>query len=331
MPKQVNPEALNQTNEEGRHPRPSLPSRRRQDKTAGNVLFVVTLLPVALVALITIGLAIRFWPILKVYSFWDLISGAVWKPEEGYFGFWPFISGTFWVTIVGAGLAVPPCILTALYLSEYARGSTRAIMKPLLDLLAAIPSVVYGVWGVIAIVPLVEKNIAPFFETYFGFIPFLVSKNPTGYGIFAGGVVLAVMIAPFIIAVTYEVLTTVPLGLRQASLAVGATRWQTIRSIVLPMTLPGIIAGVVLGATRALGETMAVLMVVGNVPQVPHSIFDAAYPLPALIANNYGDMMSIPLYDAALLGAAFILLVIILIFNIASTLVLQKMLGKRWV
>ena len=331
MAKQAIPVPTQINDEEGHGFRPSSSPRLRQDQTAGRVLFSITLLPVILVALITVGLGIRFWPILKVYSFWELVSGIVWNPEESQFGFWPFISGTFWVTIVGSGLAIPPCILTALYLSEYARASTRTIMKPLLDLLAAIPSVVYGVWGVIAIVPLVEKYIAPFFSKYLGFIPIFVSKNPTGYSILAGSIVLAVMIAPFIIAVTYEVLTTVSQGLRQASLAVGATQWQTIRSIVIPQTTPGIIAGVVLGATRALGETMAVLMVVGNVPQVPHSIFDAAYPLPALIANNYGEMMSIPLYDAALLGAAFILLVIILIFNIASTLVLQRMLGKRWV
>jgi phosphate transport system permease protein len=189
--------------------------------------------------------------------------------------------------------------------------------------------VVYGVWGVIAIVPLVESTLKPFFAKYLGFIPFFVSRNPTGYGILSGGIVLAVMIAPFIIAVTYEVLVTVSQGLREASLAIGATQWQTIRAIVIPQTLPGIIASVVLGATRALGETMAVLMVVGNVPQVPKSIFDTAYPLPALIANNYGEMMSIPLYDAALLGAAFMLLVVILIFNISSTLVLQRMLVRR--
>jgi phosphate transport system permease protein len=315
---------------EGRPARPSLPSRRRQDRAAGRLFFALTLLPILLVSAVTIGLALRFWPILQTYSFWELVSGDTWKPAQGLFGFWPFISGTIWVTVVGVGLAVPPCLLTALYLSEYARAATRAVMKPLLDLLAAIPSVVYGVWGVLAIVPLVEDTLKPFFGTYLGFIPLFATKNPTGYSILAGGIVLAVMIAPFIIAVTYEVLATVPQGLRQASLAVGATRWQAVRTIVIKQTLPGIIAGVVLGATRALGETMAVLMVVGNVPQVPHSIFDTAYPLPALIANNYGEMMSIPLYDAALLGAAFILLVIILIFNIASTLVLRRMLGKRW-
>lgn len=318
-------------NEEGRVNRPSLAIRQRQDRTAGRTFFVLTLVPVILVVLVTVALAIRFLPILREYSLWDLMTGTVWKPGQGKFGFWPFIAGTFWVTIVGVGLAVPPCLLTALYLSEYARASTRAVMKPLLDLLAAIPSVVYGVWGVVAIVPLVGDTIAPAFEKTMGFIPFFTSKNPTGYSILTGGIVLAVMIAPFIIAVTYEVLATVPHGLRQASLAVGATRWQTVRAIVLRQTLPGIIAGVVLGATRALGETMAVLMVVGNVPNVPKSIFDTAYPLPALIANNYGEMMSIPLYDAALLGAAFILLIIILIFNISSTLVLQRMLGKRWV
>jgi len=331
MSEQVIPVSPNANNEEGRYTRPSLASRRRQDRAAGRAFFILTVVPVVLVVLITIALALRFMPILKEYSLWELISGTVWKPGKGQFGFWPFIAGTFWVTIVGVILAVPPCILTALYLSEYARASTRTIMKPLLDLLAAIPSVVYGVWGVVAIVPFVGDTLAPACEKYLGFIPFFTSKNPTGYSILAGGIVLAVMIAPFIIAVTYEVLATVSQGLREASLAVGATRWQTIRSIVFRQTLPGIIAGVVLGATRALGETMAVMMVVGNVPQVPKSIFDTAYPLPALIANNYGEMMSIPLYDAALLGAAFILLVIILVFNISSTLVLQRMLGKRWV
>ena len=327
MSKQEIPVSLNK--KEGRDVRPSLASRRRQDQATGRTFFVITVLPIVLVVVITIALAMRFWPILKEYSLWELVSGAVWKPGQGKFGFWPFISGTFWVTIVGVVLAVPPCILTSLYLSEYAHNSTRAVMKPLLDLLAAIPSVVYGVWGVIAIVPLVESTLKPFFAKYLGFIPFFVSKNPTGYGILSGGIVLAVMIAPFIIAVTYEVLVTVSQGLREASLAIGATQWQTIRAIVIPQTLPGIIASVVLGATRALGETMAVLMVVGNVPQVPKSIFDTAYPLPALIANNYGEMMSIPLYDAALLGAAFMLLVVILIFNISSTLVLQRMLGRR--
>jgi phosphate transport system permease protein len=221
--------------------------------------------------------------------------------------------------------------LTAIYLSEYSSRTLRTLMKPLLDLLAAIPSVVYGVWGTLAIVPLIQNKLIPFINQHFESLPFISSQNPTGFGILAGGIVLAIMVTPFIVAVLYEILDNVPKGLKEASLAVGTTRLQTIRWAVLPRVLPGLVAGIVLGASRALGETMAVLMVVGNVVQVPRSILDAAYPLPALIANNYGEMMSIPLYDSALMTAALILLVIILIFNIASALVLRRVLGRRWV
>ena len=309
-------------------PRSVLLVRQNQDHTASRALFTLTLFPPALVLVILVALAVRAWPILQAVSLWELITGAVWKPLQGFFGFWPFISGTVWVTVTASVLAIPPCLLTAIYLSEYAHQSTRAVVKPLLDLLAAIPSVVYGVWGMVAIVPWVEHSLIPFFKHWLSFLPYSVSENPTGFGILAGGIVLAVMIAPFIIAVTYEVMATVPAGLRQASLALGATRWQTVKAAVLPQTLPGILAGIVLGSSRALGETMAVLMVVGNVAQVPRSVFDAAYPLPALIANNYGEMMSIPMYDAALMGAALILLVIVLAFNVASTLILQRIMGQ---
>jgi phosphate transport system permease protein len=283
-----------------------------------------------LIGTVTIALILRSWPILKAYPIQDLLLGSIWKPSEGSFGFWPFITGTFWVTVVGVALAVPPCLLAAIYLSEYAHAFTRSLAKPVLDLLAAIPPVVYGVWGLLAIVPFVENVLAPLSKRSLGFIPLFSVNQPTGFSILAGGIVLAVMIAPLVISVVYEIFSTVPNELREASLAIGATQWETIRRVVIPQVLPGIVAGVVLGASRAFGETIAVLMVVGNVPQVPHSIFDAAYPLPALIANNYGDMMSIPLYDAALLGAALVLLVVILIFNIISTLVLQRMLQRKW-
>lgn len=290
----------------------------------------MTLLPVLLIALITLALIVRSWPVLGSKPLEQTVLGAVWKPNDGLFGFMPFIAGTAWVTVVGMGLAVVPCVLVALYLSEYARSATRSAAKPILDLLAAIPPVVYGVWGLLAVVPLIEDVLAPFAERFLAGIPIFAVNQPTGFSILAGGIVLAVMVAPFIIAVLFEILETVPQELRHASLAVGATRWQTIRGVVVPKVLPGIVAAIVLGGSRALGETIAVLMVVGNVVQMPASIFDAAYPLPALIANNYGDMMSIPLYDAALLGGALVLLVVILIFNILSTLVLQRLLGRQW-
>jgi phosphate transport system permease protein len=309
----------------------SLASRRRKDRLAGRLFFVFSVIPVALAILIVGLLVYKAWPLLRSHSLWQLLFGQVWKPEQGLFGFWPFITGTFWVTLAALVLAVPPSLLTAIYLSEYAGRSLRTFMKPLLDLLAAIPSVVYGVWGTIAIVPLIQNTFIPFINRHFGNIPLISSQNPTGFGILAGAIVLAIMIVPFIIAVLYEILENVPKGLKEASLAVGTTKLQTVRWAILPRVLPGLVAGVVLGASRALGETMAVLMVVGNVIQVPHSVLDAAYPLPALIANNYGEMMSIPLYDSALMTAALILLIIILMFNIASALVLQRVLGRKWV
>jgi phosphate transport system permease protein len=310
-----------------RRPGRSSEERRRTDRRAKYVFTLITVLPLILLVAVVVALAVRSWPITREGGIGKLILGSTWKPQQGQFGFLPFIAGTFWVTAMALVLAVPPCLLSAVYLAEYCRPRTAAMVKPLLDLLAGIPSVVYGVWGMVAIVPLVGR-IKPIIERSLSFIPLFRSDNPTGFSILAGGIVLAVMIAPFIIAVTYEVLRAVPDGAREASLAVGATRWQTVRYAVLPHTQTGIFAGIVLGASRALGETMAVLMVVGNVVKVPKSIFDPAYPLPALIANNYGEMMSIPMYDAALLGAALVLLLIVLFFNLASTMVLRRIVKR---
>jgi phosphate transport system permease protein len=316
-------------NAEGRFSRPSAVPRTRRDGIARHSFFTVMLLPLFLIAVVTVALVIRSWPILNAYPLKDLLFGAIWRPDKGLFGFYPYIIATFWVTAVGVLLATPACILVSIYLAEYAHSVTRTFAKPILDLLAAIPPVVYGVWGLVAIVPFVDKVLAPLSERWLGSIPLFRVNQPTGFGILAAGIVLAVMIAPLIISVMYEIFSTVPNDLRHASLAVGATQWQTIRNIILPQVAPGIIAAIVLGASRALGETIAVLMVVGNVAKVPTSIFDPAYPLPALIANNYGDMMSIPLYDSALLSAALVLLIVILIFNIISMVVIQRMLRQK--
>jgi len=298
--------------------------RRKLDQFAGRSFFAIALAPIALVGIMIVVLALRTRPITVTHSLGDLLLGETWLPLQGQFGFAPFIVGTVWVTLTTMIIAVPICVLCALYLSEYAGSRVRGLMKPLLDILAAIPSVIYGVWGLLAIVPVVQSVVAPALEQLFGFIPLFQSKNPTGFSIFSASLVLAIMVTPVIVAVTYEVLQTVSQGLREASLAMGATRWQTIKHVVLPKAGPGVIAAIVLGFSRAFGETIAVMMVVGNVPQIPHSIFDAAYPLPALIANNYGEMMSIPMYDAALMGAALILLVVILAFNLVAVLALRQ-------
>ncbi|MFB0515430.1 MAG: phosphate ABC transporter permease subunit PstC [Candidatus Neomarinimicrobiota bacterium] len=260
-----------------------------------------------------LGLYQRSRPILATKSLIELFFSSSWHPLRGEFGFFPFIMGTFWVTGVAVAIAVPFSLLTAVYLSEYAHKRVREWTKPLIDLLAGIPSVVYGIWGVLILVPLIKNHLAPLFGTF-----------STGYCVLAAGIVLSIMIFPIIIHVSAEVFRSVPYEVREASLALGATKWQTIKYVVLRKAMPGIVAAIVLGLSRAFGETMAVLMVAGNVARVPSSVLDPAYPLPALIANNYGEMLSVPLYDSALLLASLVLLLVVLFFNVISRIILIR-------
>ncbi len=296
--------------------------RKLKDIIAGRLIIASAIFSSLLVFIIAVALYIRSRPILEVKSWGDLLLGSTWLPFQGEFGFYPFILGTLYVTVLAMVFAVPLSILSAVYLAEYAHEKVREKVLPLIDLLAGIPPVVYGVWGVLAVVPLVEY-IAPVIGKLG--LPFLSAGGySTGYSLLAGGVVLAIMVFPIIISISHEVFRAVPSEIREASLSLGATRWQTIKHAVIRTALPGLAAAIILGFSRAFGETMAVLMVVGNVPAVPSSVFDAAYPLPALIANNYGEMMSIPLYDSALLLAALILMLVILFFTLAARLILIR-------
>jgi len=299
-------------------------NRERKDLAAHRAMRVLSIGLGTLVPVFILVLYLRTRPIFATNSISTLLFSTTWRPSQGSFGFLPFIMGTLSVTMMAMLIAVPLSLLTAIYLAEYTPPRIRTFVMPLIDLLAGIPSVVYGIWGVLTVVPFIQKVVMPFVDRWLGFTPLFQASNPTGYGVLAGGVVLAVMVFPIIIAVAEEVIRTVPMGLREASWSLGASRWQTIKRVVLRRAFPGVIAAVMLGFSRAFGETMAVLMVVGNVVQIPRSIFDAAYPLTALIANNYGEMMSIPLYDAALLGAALILLLVVLTFNVGSRLVLAR-------
>lgn len=276
-------------------------------------MLFVTIFSGLIVFIMAFGLYQRSRPILAIKSLTELLFSNSWHPLRGEFGFFPFIMGTLWVTGVAVAIAIPLCLLTAIYLSEYAHRRMREWTKPLIDLLAGIPSVVYGIWGVLVIVPLIKNHIAPFFGRF-----------STGYSVLSGGIVLAIMIFPIIIHVSVEVFGSVPYEVREASLALGATKWQTVKHVVMRKALPGVIAAIVLGFSRAFGETMAVLMVAGNVTKVPSSVLDPAYPLPALIANNYGEMLSVPLYDSALLLASLVLLLVVLFFNIISRAVLTR-------
>jgi len=284
-----------------------------KDRLARKGMFLLTTVPGLFVFLMLFGLFQKSKSILALKSFAGMLFGSGWHPLRGEFGFLPFLMGTLWVTLVAMVLAVPVSLLTAIYLSEYAPRFVREFTRPIVDLLAGIPSVVFGVWGVLMIVPFVGKTIAPFFGAY-----------SSGYCLLSGGIVLAIMIFPTIIHVSIEVFSSVSQDLRETSLSLGATKWETVKHVVLRKGLQGIIAAVVLGLSRAFGETMAVLMVVGNVARIPKSVFDSAYPLPALIANNYGEMMSVPLYDSALMLAALVLLLVVLIFNLGARFILAK-------
>ena len=290
-----------------------------KDKLASKFMLLLTIFSGLIVFLMAFGLYQRSRPILAIKPLTELLFSTSWHPLRGEFGFFPFIMGTFWVTGVAVAIAIPLCLLTAIYLSEYAPRYIREWTKPLIDLLAGIPSVVYGVWGVLVIVPLIKDHIAPFFAP-----PLRAGAGSTGYTVLAAGIVLAIMVFPIIIHVSVEVFRSVPYEVREASLALGATKWQTVKHVVIRKAMPGVIAAVVLGLSRALGETMAVLMVAGNVAKVPSSVLDPAYPLPALIANNYGEMLSVPLYDSALLLASLVLLLVVLFFNIISRVILIR-------
>jgi phosphate transport system permease protein len=283
------------------------------DRAAERLMRGITIAAGSIVFAMILGLYLRSRPILALQPVWDILTSSSWRPLSGEFGLFPFIMGTLWVTGIAVLIAVPLSLLTSLYLSEYAHRRVRDWAKPLIDVLAGIPSVVYGVWGVLVVVPLVKDHIAPAFGSF-----------STGYSVLSGGIVLAVMVIPVIMHVSLEVFGTIPAEMRDASLAVGATKWQAAKGVVLRKAMPGVIAAVVLGLSRAFGETMAVLMVVGNVPRAPASVLDPAYPLPALIANNYGEMMSVPLYDSALLLACLVLLLVVLFFNIISRVVLVR-------
>lgn len=309
-----------------------LSCRRWLKENAAHTLFGLAAVSVCLLVMtITAALVHRAWPILDTYPLSELLAGRAWQPLQGLFGFAPFIAGSLAVTAVAMAMAVIPAIFSGIYLAEFTSTRARSMLKPLVDLLVGIPSVVYGLWGILFVVPLIRDHIGPWSDRTLGqVLPFFARANPSGYGLLAAGFVLAIMVFPLIVAVTEEVLRSVPREMRETLLALGATRWEATKCVVRRAGAGGILAAIVLGFSRAFGETLAVMMLVGNSVQIPSSLFDAAYPLPALIANNYGEIMSVPLYESALMAAALVLLVVVLIFNILARLAIQRISGGSW-
>jgi len=287
--------------------------RTLKDRTAKGLMLTMTVVAILTVVAIAIGLYLKSRPVLDSQTLSSLLFGSQWKPLKGQFGFLPFLMGTVWVTLLAIAFALPISLFTAIYITEYARPMVKRFVFPVLDILAALPSVVYGVWGILVVVPWISNHVAPHYVDF-----------STGYTVLAAGIVLGIMVLPLLVSLFIEVFSSVPAELREASLSLGATRWQTALRVVLRRSLSGILASSVLAVSRAMGETIAVLMVCGCVVGLPHSLLDACYPIPALIANNYGEMLSIPLYESALMFAALILFVVVLIFNLLSRIVLYR-------
>jgi phosphate transport system permease protein len=292
--------------------------RNTKDLIARYSMLGIAVFTILLLLVIGLTLYFKALPIMREKNLWVLLTSANWKPFKGDFGFLPFILSTLYVSIIAIIIALPFSIFTSIYLNTYASKIIRRFFEPVVDLLSGIPPVIYGVWGTLTIVPLIANKIAPRFVEF-----------SSGYTVLAGGIVLAVMIIPLLISIMIEVFRSIPAEMTDASLAMGATKWQTVKKVILRKSFPGIIAATVLALSRAFGETMAVLMVCGNITQIPHSVFDACYPLPALLANNYGEMLSMPGYESALMFSAFLLFIIVIFFNGLSRFTLNQI-EKRY-
>ena len=254
------------------------------------------------------------WPALREFGFGFLTSSA-WDPVRGVFGAAPAIYGTIVSSLVALLIATPLALGVAIFLSEFAPGWLRQPVAFFVDLLAAIPSVVYGLWGIFVLLPLLREHVMPFLRDTLGLGgDAAVQRSGVRTQHARGGVILAIMVLPYISAVSREVLLAVPRSQREAALALGATRWEMIRGAVIPYARSGIIGGIILGLGRALGETMAVTMLIGNRHEISASLFAPGYTMASLIANEFAEASG-DLHLSALMAVGFMLFVITLIVN----------------
>ena len=250
-----------------------------------------------------------------------LLTSTDWDPVQDKFGALPFIYGTLVTSAIAIAVALPVSVGLALFLSEMGPKRLRAPVAFSIEVLAAIPSVVFGLWGLFVMVPWIRDTLQPLLQKTLGFLP-LFQGPRIGLGYLAAGLILAVMILPTISSVTNEVLKTVPLSLKEGALALGATRWEAIRMAVLPYARPGIFGAALLGLGRALGETMAVTMVIGNSPEIHASLFAPGYSLPAVIANEFAEATG-AVHLGALAALGMVLFGLTLMLNALARLLVR--------
>lgn len=261
------------------------------------------------------------WPVLSKMGpsfFWF----NDWNPVTEEYGALPFIFGTVATSLLALVLSVPISLGAALLITEITDGVVRKILGFLVEMLAAIPSVVYGLWGLFVVVPFLREHIQPFLSKYLGFLP-LFEGAPLGVGLMAAGIVLAIMITPTIATISREIFLTIPKVYKEGALALGATRWEMIRLSVLKSSTSGILGASILGLGRALGETMAVAMVIGNRAEISASLFSPAQSMASLIANEYAEASS-DIHIASLTAIGFGLLLVSLFMNSIARLIVWK-------
>jgi phosphate transport system permease protein len=291
------------------------------DRLWAALLTALGLAVFAVAAIIVVELSRLSAPLLARTSLVSFVSSSRWDVVRDVYGALPYVYGTLVTSLVALLLALPASVGLALFLTEMSTPRVRSIVSFPIALLAGIPSVVYGLWGLFVLVPLLRTTVEPWLAATFGFLPFFRGP-PIGMGYLAGGVILAIMILPTITSIAIEVLRTVPLSLREAALALGATRWETIRIAVLPYARAGILGATILGLGRALGETMAVTMLIGNSPTISASLFAPGYSLPAVIANEFAEASG-RVHTGALAALGLILFVVTLLLNVAARLLVR--------
>jgi len=292
----------------------------------GDRLFHAGVLFAALLVLaVVVGLAVDLtWESRGAIARFGLnfLVTQTWDPVHQQFGALPYIFGTIVTSLTAIVLAFFVGLGSALFLTELAPGRARAALSALVELLAAIPSVVYGLWGIFVLAPVIRIYIEPFLGRTLGFIP-IFSGPEIGIGFLAGGIILAIMILPTVTAISRDVIRAVPRDQREAASALGATHWEVVEQVVLPYARSGILGAVMLGLGRALGETIAVTMVIGGRPQITHELFGLGYTIAAVIANEFTEA-TYRLYLSALFELGLILLAITMLLNIAARLLVWR-------
>ena len=296
-----------------------------EDTIFRRIIFIFPLFILCIIGCMFLNLFISSIPSLKKFGV-SFLYTTTWDPVFEKFGALPFIFGTLITSCVALLIAVPIGLGTAIYLAEYAPAAMRKIISIVVDLLAAIPSVIYGLWGIFVLVPVMRTHVQPFLGKYLGFLPFFQGPN-FGVGILSASVILAIMIAPFIISVSREVILAVPALYKEAAYSMGATRWEAVKTVILSYGKGGIIGGVILALGRAIGETMAVTMVIGNNAKISASLFSPGYTLASIIANEFSEATT-TLYTSSLIEIGLVLLLVSVVVNMLARILLWSIVAQ---